>query len=121
MLGVDESPPGLVVLLAPADGGTATAQTHAQITRPNVPPVAVVSNGPNFVVRLGETLALGQRLGLAMPRQLRIFALEVYDPFTVGTHLTPAVQQAIPTTAERVATQARKLTSALKRNCAAVS
>jgi len=39
-------------------GATATAQTHAQISRPNVPPVAVVSNGPNFAVRLGETLAL---------------------------------------------------------------
>jgi PKD repeat protein len=36
-------------------GGTASAQTHAQITRPNVPPVAVVSNGPSFTVRLGET------------------------------------------------------------------
>ena len=39
-------------------GGTATAQTHAQITRPNVPPVAIVSNAPNFTVRLGETLTL---------------------------------------------------------------
>ena len=75
---------------------------------------------PHFL-GVGETLALGQRLGLAMPRQLRIFALEVHDPFTVGTHLTPAVQQAIPTTAERVATQARELASALKRTCAAVS
>jgi RHS repeat-associated protein len=39
-------------------GGTTTAQTHAQITRPNVPPIAVVNNGPNFTVRLGETLTL---------------------------------------------------------------
>lgn len=39
-------------------GGTGSAQTHAQITRPNIPPVAVVSNGPNFTVRLGETLNL---------------------------------------------------------------
>ena len=80
----------------------------------------VLTTSPHFL-GVGETLALGQRLGLAMPRQLRIFALEVHDPFTVGTHLTPAVQQAIPTTAERVAAQARELTSALKRNCAAVS
>ena len=80
----------------------------------------VLTTSPHFL-GVGETLALGQRLGLAMPRQLRIFALEVHDPFTVGTHLTPAVQQAIPTTAERVATQARELASALKRTCAAVS
>ena len=80
----------------------------------------VLTTSPHFL-GVGETLALGQRLGLAMPHQLRIFALEVHDPFTVGTHLTPAVQQAIPTTAERVATQARELASALKRTCAAVS
>ena len=39
-------------------GGTTSAQTYAQITRPNVPPVAIVSNGPSFTVRLGETLVL---------------------------------------------------------------
>ncbi len=39
-------------------GDTVSAETHAQITRPNVPPVAVVSNGPSFTVRLGETLTL---------------------------------------------------------------
>jgi hydrogenase maturation protease len=66
----------------------------------------VLTTSPHFL-GVGETLALGQRLGLAMPRQVRIFALEVHDPFTVGTHLTPAVQQAIPATAERVAEQAR--------------
>ncbi|MGA2446183.1 MAG: hydrogenase maturation protease [Opitutaceae bacterium] len=66
----------------------------------------VLTTSPHFL-GVGETLALGQRLGLAMPRQVRIFALEVHDPFTVGTHLTPAVQQAVPTAAERVAEQAR--------------
>jgi len=66
----------------------------------------VLTTSPHFL-GVGETLALGQRLGLAMPRQLRIFAIEVHDPFTVGTHLTPAVQQAVPTIAERVAEQAR--------------
>ena len=39
-------------------GNTVSAETHAQITRPNVPPVAVVSNGPNFNVRLGEMITL---------------------------------------------------------------
>ena len=39
-------------------GHTVSAQTHAQITRPNVPPVAIVSDGPNFTVRLGERLTL---------------------------------------------------------------
>ncbi len=39
-------------------GNTVSAQTQAHITRPDVPPVAIVSNGPNFTVRLGETLTL---------------------------------------------------------------
>lgn len=39
-------------------GGTASARAHAQIIRPDIPPVAIVSNGPNFTVRLGEMLAL---------------------------------------------------------------
>lgn len=39
-------------------GGTASSQTHAAITRPNRPPVAVLAHGPHFAVRLGETLAL---------------------------------------------------------------
>lgn len=39
-------------------GNTVSAQTTAQITRPDVPPVAVVSNGPNFMVRLGEAITL---------------------------------------------------------------
>src|SRR5262249_32780377 len=37
---------------------TTSQQTHAQITRPNRPPIAVVTNGPDFSLRLGETLAL---------------------------------------------------------------
>ncbi|HTJ01007.1 MAG TPA: PKD domain-containing protein [Dongiaceae bacterium] len=39
-------------------GGTTSARTHVQITRPNRAPVAVVSNAPNFIIRLGETLNL---------------------------------------------------------------
>ena len=67
----------------------------------------VLTTSPHFL-GVGETLALGQRLGLAMPRRLRIFALEVHDPFTVGTHLTPAVVQAVAATVERVIAQARQ-------------
>ncbi len=39
-------------------GGTASSQTHASITRPNRAPTAILANGPHFIVRLGETLAL---------------------------------------------------------------
>ena len=57
---------------------------------------------PHFV-GVSETLALGQKLGLAMPEQVRIFAIEVKDPFTVGTALTPSLQSALPGIVQRIA------------------
>ena len=56
---------------------------------------------PHFV-GVGETLALGRHLGLAMPEQVRIFAIEVEDPFTLGTVLTPALQAALPGIVQRL-------------------
>ena len=56
---------------------------------------------PHFV-GVSETLALGRQLGLAMPEQVRIFAIEVEDPFTLGTALTPALQAALPGLVARI-------------------
>src|ERR1017187_1948872 len=56
---------------------------------------------PHFV-GVSETLALGKQLGLAMPEQVRIYAIEVEDPFTVGTALTPALQAALPGIVSRI-------------------
>jgi hypothetical protein len=53
-------------------------------------------------VGVSETLALGRQLGLAMPEQVRIFAIEVEDPFTLGTSLTPALQAALPGIVSRI-------------------
>ena len=58
---------------------------------------------PHFL-GVGETLALGRQLSLPMPAQVRIFAIEVLDPFTLGTELTPALQTALPGIVERIAT-----------------
>ena len=63
---------------------------------------------PHFV-GVGETLALGRQLGLAMPEQVKIFAIEVEDPFTLGTDLTPALQSALPGIVERIAAAVRRL------------
>ena len=57
---------------------------------------------PHFL-GVSETLALGRQLGLAMPDQVRIFAIEVEDPFTLGTAMTPALQAALPGLAKRLA------------------
>jgi len=57
---------------------------------------------PHFV-GVSETLALGKQLGVAMPAQVKIIAIEVEDPFTLGTALTPVLQAALPGIVERVA------------------
>lgn len=56
---------------------------------------------PHFL-GVGETLALGRHLGLAMPQEVRILAVEVEDPFTLGTEMTPALQRAIPPVLARI-------------------
>jgi len=63
---------------------------------------------PHFV-GVSETLALGKHLGLAMPEQVRIFAIEVEDPFTLGTILTPALQAALPGIVARIRTALQPL------------
>ena len=37
-----------------------------------------------------------------MPEQVRIFAIEVEDPFTLGTALTPTLQAALPGLVARI-------------------
>jgi|YelNatPaOPRAMG01_1025707.scaffolds.fasta_scaffold00546_27 hydrogenase maturation protease len=63
---------------------------------------------PHFL-GVAETLALGRLLGLPMPEQVRVLAVEVADPFTLGTSMTPAVRHAVPVVAERVAQVLRAL------------
>ena len=56
---------------------------------------------PHFL-GVGETLALGRQLGLAMPRSVRILAVEIVDPFTLGAQMTPALEAALSALAARV-------------------
>ena len=56
---------------------------------------------PHFL-GVGETLALGRRLGMAMPERVKIFAIEVADPFTLGTEMTPPLRGALPVVVERI-------------------
>ncbi len=59
---------------------------------------------PHFL-GVGEMLALGGQLGLHVPSEVKIFAIEVQDPFTVGTKLTPGLEAALPCLIERVAAE----------------
>lgn len=57
---------------------------------------------PHFL-GVGETLALGRHLGLPMPDQVKVFAIEVEDLFTLGTRMTPALQASLPAIVQRIA------------------
>jgi hydrogenase maturation protease len=65
---------------------------------------SLVGRTPHFL-GVGETLALGRELGLAMPERVRILAIEVQDPFTVATEMTPVLQAALPAILARVTEQ----------------
>ena len=66
---------------------------------------------PHFV-GIAETLELGRLLGVAMPRDVRIFAIEVRAAYTVGVSLTPAVQQAVAEAADLISARAIDLVRA---------
>jgi hydrogenase maturation protease len=56
---------------------------------------------PHFL-GVGEVLALGRALGMKMPREVIVIAVEVADPFTVGGGLSPEVREALPFLVEEV-------------------
>ncbi len=61
---------------------------------------------PHFL-GVGETLALGGKLGLSMPGEVKIFAVETQDPFTLGTRMTPALEDALAGIVGTIARAAR--------------
>jgi hydrogenase maturation protease len=75
----------------------------------DVPSLTQLTGRTPHFVGVSETLALGKQLGLPMPEQVRIFAIEVEDPFTLGTFLTPALQTALPGIVERISAALRGL------------
>jgi len=51
---------------------------------------------------LPEMLALARQYDLDFPKDFRIFAIEVADPYTIGGQMTPAVLAVIPEVCDRV-------------------
>lgn len=56
---------------------------------------------PHFL-GVGETLALGRMLGLPMPERVTILAVEVADPFTLGSEMSPALRLGLSGIVDRV-------------------
>ena len=59
-------------------------------------------------VNLITALELGKTLGLDMPREIVIFAIEVQDVTTFSESCTPRVERAIPKVVEMVAEEVEK-------------
>ena len=53
-------------------------------------------------INFATALELGNKLGLALPHQITIFAIEVEDVTTFSEECTPEVEHAIPVCVERV-------------------
>lgn len=53
-------------------------------------------------VHLWQAIEVGKSLGHPVPREVRVYAIEVQDPYTFGENLTPAVAQAVPGIVDRV-------------------
>ncbi len=77
--------------------------------------LASVSTATPHMLGVGETLALGRLLELAMPRVVRAFAIEVADPFSLGTEMTAGVREAVNTAADRVTAAALEMAGAEAR------
>ena len=77
--------------------------------------LASVTSTVPHMLGVGETLALGKLLGLAMPRQVRVFAIEVADPFRLGTEMTAAVSGVVTSAADQIAAAARELAGSSAR------
>ena len=95
----------LLLVDAIVTGGTPVGYLHeyAPATLPTS------RTGTPHFLGVMETLGVGERLGYAMPHRLRIFALEVAEPFAIGTELTPKVAAAIDPAAVRVAGYSQSL------------
>lgn len=63
--------------------------------------------GMSHEIGLLEGLALGRSLCLAVPDFIRVYAVEVADPFTFGTRMTGQVERAIPRIARDIASEVR--------------
>ncbi len=69
-------------------------------------PLAERFDGGSHHLGLLEGLEVARRLGIPMPEKLRVYAIQVEDPFTFREGPTPRVEAAIPSAARRIAAEA---------------
>jgi len=84
-----KNPPGSIIELQPED--------LSEVAAPS----------PHYA-GLPEMLALAKQLSLAFPAEIKIFALEVVDPHTIGGAVSEVVAKALPDLIERTGEQIRR-------------
>jgi hydrogenase maturation protease len=57
---------------------------------------------PHFL-GVSETIAFGKALGIPMPARVRVYGIEVADPFTLGTRMTLELESALPSLTASIA------------------
>ncbi len=88
-----------VVLVDAVQTGTSKPGTVQELEVSDLRPAHLISP---HLIGVSEMLALGRAVGLPMPRRVKIYGIEVEDPLSVGTALTPNLQRAFPEIVERV-------------------
>jgi hydrogenase maturation protease len=68
---------------------------------------------PHFV-GIGEMLALGKELGMNLPTEVRIIAIEVLDPCTMSGQLTEKVQAGIDTAVRKMMQSASEVLATVR-------
>jgi|YNPNPStandDraft_1061719.scaffolds.fasta_scaffold01503_5 hydrogenase maturation protease len=59
--------------------------------------------GPSpHYISLSDALTIGARLGLRLPKSIKVVGIEVSDPYTIGGDMHPDVKAAVPLAAEKV-------------------
>ncbi len=82
----------VIVVDAVQTGHAAPGHVH-EIDAADVP---LLTGGSPHCLGIAEMLALARELHLPLPQHIRIFAVEVSDPFTLSHQLTPELDAALP-------------------------
>ncbi len=75
------------------------------------------SNSPSMTHQIGliEGLELGKKLGMKMPQDLSVYAVEVEDVYTFGTELTKTVKDQVPIIAQKILSKEFSWTIAVEK------
>ncbi len=71
----------------------------------------IISGTLPHYIGVPEVLAIGKTLGLDMPKQIKIFGVEVKDPFTISTQITKELEEKLPFLVEKILEYISKLIS----------